>query len=78
MADAPDGEVLDTVLLELEPSLEVVLEEGIKRLQDKGTWKLWQWAPDNVELFDADSFRQHITVGHAWFRTAAEPRCLTA
>ncbi|GLI67376.1 hypothetical protein VaNZ11_011557 [Volvox africanus] len=64
VADAPEGEPLDPALLELEPSIEDVLEEGIKRLQDKGTWKLWQWPADNAALYDAESFRQHITEKH--------------
>ncbi len=50
------------MFLEPEPSMDEVLEQGVQRLQDKGTWKLWQWAPDNLELFEAEAFRQHITV----------------
>ncbi|GIL82776.1 hypothetical protein Vretimale_8343 [Volvox reticuliferus] len=64
VADAPEGEPLDPALLELEPSIEDVLDEGIKRLQEKGTWKLWQWPADNAALYDAESFRQHITEKH--------------
>ncbi|GLC41576.1 hypothetical protein PLESTM_001216400 [Pleodorina starrii] len=64
VADAPEGEPLDPALLELEPSIEDVLEEGIKRLKEKGTWKLWQWPADNSALYDAESFRQHITEKH--------------
>lgn len=66
MADAPEGEPLDPALLELEPSIEDVLEEGVKRLKEKGTWKLWQWPPDNAALYDAESFRQQITVCRVW------------
>ncbi|EFJ48600.1 hypothetical protein VOLCADRAFT_104654 [Volvox carteri f. nagariensis] len=64
VADAPEGEPLDPALLELEPSMEDVLEEGIKRLKEKGTWKLWHWPADNAALYDAESFRQHITEKH--------------
>lgn len=63
VADAPEGEPLDPALLELEPSIEDVLEDGVKRLKEKGTWKLWQWPADGAEMFDAEAFRQHITVG---------------
>ncbi|KXZ54862.1 hypothetical protein GPECTOR_4g934 [Gonium pectorale] len=64
VADAPEGEPLDPALLELEPSIEDVLEEGIKRLKEKGTWKLWQWPTDNAAMYDAESFRQHVTEKH--------------
>ncbi|GFR52505.1 hypothetical protein Agub_g15080 [Astrephomene gubernaculifera] len=64
VADAPEGEPLDPALLELEPSIEDVLEEGIRRLKEKGTWKLWQWPADNTSVYDAESFRQHITEKH--------------
>jgi hypothetical protein len=49
-------------MLELETSMEEVLEEGAKRLRDKTTWKVWQWPADNSEFFEAEAFRQHITV----------------
>ena len=53
-----------TELLEfgVETSLEEVLEEGIRRLQEKETWKLWQY--QGVELYDADTFRQHMHEHH--------------
>ena len=48
---------------EVEPSLEEVLDEGVRRLKEKETWKLWTWPLDGTEFFDADAFRAHVTVG---------------
>lgn len=53
---------MDPSMLELETSMEEVLDEGVKRLQEKSTWKLWQWAADNTEFFEAEAFRQHVMV----------------
>ncbi len=38
-------------------NLNKVLDEGVRRLQDKGTWKAWQWPAGGQEFFDAESFR---------------------
>lgn len=43
--------------IKLEPSLEDILEEGIKRLKEKGTWKLWKWPRTGEEFYDAETFR---------------------
>jgi hypothetical protein len=43
-------------------SLEDVLDEGIRRLQDKGTWKVWQFA--GSEFYDQESFRSHLHANH--------------
>ena len=42
-----------------------VLEEGVTRLQDKATWKLWEFTADKevAQFTDADSFRQYVQVG---------------
>jgi hypothetical protein len=61
VADGPE-EPLDPSLLELEPSIEDILKEGMKRLKDRKTWKVWQWLPDGTELYEAEAFRQHIAV----------------
>lgn len=37
--------------------MDEVLEEGLSRLQNKPTWKLWHWPLDGEEFYDADSFR---------------------
>ena len=61
VADGEGGSV-DPSMLELETSMEEVLDEGAKRLREKSTWKLWQWAADNTEFFEAEAFRQHVMV----------------
>lgn len=43
--------------IKLEASLEDTLEEGIKRLKEKGTWKLWKWPRTGEEFYDAEAFR---------------------
>ena len=61
-----EGEVtegLDLMTMVLEPSLEEVLDEGVKRLRERSTWKLWTWPMDGTEFVDADAFRAHVTVG---------------
>jgi hypothetical protein len=51
----------------METPLVEVLEEGIARLQDKATWKLWEFTADmeTAQFTDADSFRQYVQVGAA-------------
>ena len=44
-----------------ETSYEAILDEGIHRLQERGTWKLWTWTSES-SFYDADSFRNYITV----------------
>ena len=34
-----------------------VLDEGVGRLREKSTWKVWQWPVGGQEFFDAESFR---------------------
>jgi hypothetical protein len=53
---------VDPGLLELETSMEEIVEEGVARLKTKNTWKIWQWSADGQEFFEAEAFRQHITV----------------
>ena len=57
-----DGEPLDLLAVGLEPTLEEVLEEGVSRLKDRTTWKLWTWPIDQKEFLDGEAFRTHITV----------------
>lgn len=38
-------------------NLNEVLDEGVSRLQDKSTWKVWQWPNGGPEFYDAESFR---------------------
>ena len=55
--------------LVMEPALEETLEEGILRMRDKGTWKVWTWpAGSGVEqhaFYDSEAFRSFIMVGPA-------------
>ncbi|KAK9841198.1 hypothetical protein WJX74_001758 [Apatococcus lobatus] len=41
-------------------NLAEVLEEGVGRLREKSTWKVWQWPAGGQEFFDAESFRQCV------------------
>lgn len=41
----------------MNPPLEAVLEEGIRRLSERGTWKGWLWPNDDKLFYDAESFR---------------------
>lgn len=34
-----------------------ILQEGLRRLQEQDTWKVWQWPADGQTCFDAESFR---------------------
>lgn len=46
----------------LELPLEQVLEEGLHRLGQRETWKLWHF--HGAEFHDAESFRSHVTNVH--------------
>eukprot|EP00878_Enallax_costatus_P016312 GHUV01017110.1.p1 GENE.GHUV01017110.1~~GHUV01017110.1.p1 ORF type:complete len:287 (+),score=113.06 GHUV01017110.1:359-1219(+) len=56
----PGVELADYVLTDI--SLEEVLEEGLRRLKTKETWKVWQF--DDQEFYDAESFRNYIHEHH--------------
>lgn len=43
-------------------SLEDILEEGLRRLNTKETWKVWQFG--GQEFFDAESFRTYVHEHH--------------
>lgn len=59
-----DGEHLDMLAMGMEPSLEEILDEGVARLKERSTWKLWTWTPDGQEFTDAEAFRQHVVEKH--------------
>lgn len=44
------------------PSLEALLEEGICRLSEKGTWKKWLWPPEGESFYTTESFRYNVSV----------------
>ena len=56
----------EAITIDLEPSIEELLETGLKRLEEKPTWKLWQWPPEQKEFLDADSFRCNSTACKAY------------
>jgi ferredoxin len=63
LPDAPavdaGGELVDFCV---EVSLEDVLDEGIRRLRDKGTWKVWQFGGN--EFFEQETFKKHLHEAH--------------
>ncbi len=42
--------------------IEALLEDALGRLRERGTWKLWHCHLDNACFYDAEAFRQHVTV----------------
>lgn len=52
----------------LEPNLEEMLQEGVHRLKERSTWKLWTWPSEPTphmeqkEFVEAEAFRQHLVV----------------
>ncbi len=41
----------------LEPTVEELLEEGIKRLHSRDTWKLWKWPNSDKVFYTPDEFK---------------------
>lgn len=60
LAESPDGELQYPT--DTDSPLEEILDEGVRRLDTQTTWKVWQWQPDQMEFYDAESFRLHVTV----------------
>ena len=56
------GEGMEIVSFGVDRTLEEVLDEGVERLQNKSTWKLWTWVPDNDEFYEAEAFRSFVLV----------------
>ena len=48
------------VVLALEPPLDETLEVGLQRSQERGTWKMWRWPPENAEFHDSEVFRKYF------------------
>jgi uncharacterized membrane protein YgcG len=59
-AAAEGGDLAEYAALDV--PLEEVLAEGLRRLNNQDTWKVWQF--DGQEFYDADSFRAHVTQHH--------------
>lgn len=45
-------------------NVEEILEEGLKRLKDQGTWKVWSWDANGKAYIDAEAFRREAEVGY--------------
>ncbi|GAX74273.1 hypothetical protein CEUSTIGMA_g1722.t1 [Chlamydomonas eustigma] len=58
------GEGLELITTGMDRTMEEVLDEGVQRLKDKSTWKLWTWMPDNEEFYEAEAFRAYVTEKH--------------
>ncbi|WIA33521.1 hypothetical protein OEZ86_006646 [Tetradesmus obliquus] len=59
-AAAEGGDLAEYAALDV--PLEEVLAEGLRRLNNQDTWKVWQF--DGQEFYDADAFRAHVTQHH--------------
>jgi hypothetical protein len=59
------GEGLELITTGMDRTMEEVLDEGVQRLKDKSTWKLWTWMPGNEEFYEAEAFRAFVTVNDA-------------
>ncbi|GAB4814795.1 hypothetical protein N2152v2_001841 [Parachlorella kessleri] len=44
----------------LEPALDELLEEALRRSGDKGTWKVWQWPSAGADFYDSEAFRRYL------------------
>eukprot|EP00775_Hariotina_reticulata_P013475 gene13475-13601_t len=53
------GELLD---YGMDPPLDVVLDEALRRLSSSETWKIWSFG--SQEFYDSESFRNHIQQQH--------------
>jgi len=69
-------------ILLLEPNLDEVLSEGVSRLKERSTWKLWTWPTqptphvEQREFVEAEAFRQYLVVSgglRCMVRQAAVP-----
>ena len=56
-ACAEYGDTVEVPIPNLEPSMDELFDEGIKRMQERGTWKLWAFPPANKTFYDAESFK---------------------
>lgn len=59
-AEAAEALRLGHVIVSLEPPVDEVLEEGLARSRERGTWKVWHWAPEDMQCYDSDTFRKFL------------------
>jgi hypothetical protein len=48
------------VVVNLEPGLDELLEEALRRSGEKATWKVWQWPSGGVDFYDSETFRRYL------------------
>ncbi len=44
----------------MEPGLDEILAEALRRSADKGTWKVWQWPSTGADFYDSEAFRRYL------------------
>jgi hypothetical protein len=77
VAEADNDAVDPENLVFEDPTFEEVLDEGIKRLVARGTWKIWSWPPDGLDFLESEQFRQHVTVSSSYnYRASFVPALL--
>ena len=55
--EAETGEPGEIPWVNLEPTVDELLEEGIKRLHSRDTWKLWKWPNSDKVFYSPDEFK---------------------
>lgn len=48
------------MVINLDPPVDDILELGLSRSKDRGTWKVWQWPPEEATFLDSDAFRKYL------------------
>lgn len=48
------------MVINLDPPVDEILELGLARSEERGTWKVWQWPPEEATFLDSDAFRKHL------------------
>lgn len=59
-AEAEEALRLGQVILSFDSPLDEVLEEGLARSSERGTWKIWHWPPEGLKFYDSDTFRKYL------------------
>ena len=53
---------MEIISMPMDRTLEEVLDEGVQRLKQRPTWKLWTWTPETEEFYEAEVFRTFVVV----------------
>ncbi|KAG7673994.1 hypothetical protein Ndes2526B_g02526 [Nannochloris sp. 'desiccata'] len=59
-ADMAEAAAAGQIILTFDPTLDEVLDQGLARSKECGTWKVWHWPPDKAEFKDTEAFRKHL------------------